>query len=104
MNRLLSILNIEFLIKEDAFKNWRMILFLSFLALVMIGSGHRADRKIFRISALNSEIKQLKSDFIKVKKDLLILKKESSITTTLAEKGVGPAKTPPVKINFIHEQ
>ena len=31
MNMILSILNIEFLVKDDAFKNWRMILFLSFL-------------------------------------------------------------------------
>ena len=33
MNNLRSIINIEFLVKEDAFKNWRMILFLSFLAV-----------------------------------------------------------------------
>jgi hypothetical protein len=42
MNKILSILNIEFLVKDDAFKNWRMILFLSFLALIMIASGHSA--------------------------------------------------------------
>ena len=28
MNNLRSILNIEFLVKEDAFKNWRMILMM----------------------------------------------------------------------------
>ena len=54
MKRLLSILNIEFLIQEDALKNWRMILFLSALALIMISSGHSADRKIFKIAALNT--------------------------------------------------
>ena len=64
MKKLLSILNIDFLIHNDALKNWRMILFLSVLTLVMISSGHSADRKIFKIAALNSELKTLKSDFI----------------------------------------
>ena len=53
MKKLLSILNIEFLIRDNAFKNWRMILFLSVLALIMIASGHSADHKIFKIAALN---------------------------------------------------
>ena len=52
MNNLRSILNIEFLIKDDAFKNWRMILFLSLLAVIMISSGHSADNKIFKNSFL----------------------------------------------------
>ena len=103
MKRLLSILNIEFLIQEDALKNWRMILFLSALALIMISSGHSADRKIFKIAALNTEIKALKSDFIEAKKQLLVLKKESNITLLLADKGIGPAKNPPLKIVVINE-
>ena len=103
MKRLLSILNIEFLIQEDALKNWRMILFLSALDLIMISSGHSADRKIFKIAALNTEIKALKSDFIEAKKQLLVLKKESNITLLLADKGIGPAKNPPIKIVVINE-
>ena len=85
MNNLRSILNIEFLVKDDALKNWRMILFLSFLAVIMISSGHNADKKIFKIASLNTEIKVLKSEFIEVKKQLLILKKESTVTKVLAE-------------------
>src|SRR5210317_2592315 len=103
MKKLLSILNIDFLIHNDALKNWRMILFLSVLTLVMISSGHSADRKIFKIAALNSELKTLKSDFIEAKKQLLVLKKETNITRVLAEKGVGPAKTPPIKIVLTNE-
>ena len=60
MKQLLSFLNIEFLIKDDALKNWRMILFVSFLALLIISSGHLADRKIFKIAQLNNELKEMK--------------------------------------------
>ena len=76
MNNLRSLLNIDFLVRENAVKNWRMILFLSFLAVIMISSGHSADKKIFKIASLNTEIKALKSDFIEGKKELLRLKKE----------------------------
>ena len=103
MKKVLSILNIEFLIRDNAFKNWRMILFLSVLALIMIASGHSADHKIFKIAALNNEIKTLKSDFIELKKQLLFLKKEGNITRALADRGVGPAKNPPIKIVIIDE-
>lgn len=103
MNKILSILNIEFLVKDDAFKNWRMILFLSFLALIMIASGHSADRKIFKIASLNTDIRTLKSDFIEGKKVLMVLKKETTVTQVLSEKGIGPSSTPSIKITFSDE-
>lgn len=103
MKNLRSILNIEFLVKEDALKNWRMIVFLSVLAVIMISSGHSADKKIFKIASLNTEIKALKSDFIEAKKELLVLKKESSVTRVLAEQGVRPAFQQPIKITIANE-
>ena len=75
-----------------------MILFVSILAIIMISSGHSADRKIFKIAAINYEIRLLKSDFIEGKKTLLVLRKETYITQILSSKGIGPASTPPIKI------
>tara|TARA_B100000886_G_C20049330_1_gene337044 strand:+ start:63 stop:374 length:312 start_codon:yes stop_codon:yes gene_type:complete len=98
MKNLKSLLNIDFLVKDNSSKNWKMILFISMLAVIMISSGHSADKKIFRISSLNNNIKSLKSDFIQVKKELLVLKKESSITQKLLSKGLAPASLPPIKI------
>ena len=98
MKKLKSFLNIDFLIKDNSSKNWKMILFISTLAVIMISSGHSADKKIFRISSLNTSIKSLKSDFIQIKEELLILKKESSITQKLLSRGVVPASLPPIKI------
>jgi len=98
MKRLLSILNIEFLIKEDSFKNWRMILFISTLALIMISSGHSADRKIFLIANLNSEIIALKSQFIETKTNLMNLKKETNVVKKLSSGGIKPSSNQPIKI------
>jgi isopentenyl phosphate kinase len=98
MNKLLSFLNIEFLIKDNALKNWRMILFLSLLALVIISGGHSADRKIFQIAKLNNELKEMKSNFVEKRAYLMELKMESRVTESLKEKGIKPAKNPPIKL------
>jgi hypothetical protein len=98
MKKLLSILRMEFLVNDVAFKNWRVILFLSFLSLIMIASGHAADRKIFQIAYLNDEIKMLKSEFVEQRTALMNLKMETKIMKELGPLGIGPAKTPPVKI------
>ena len=47
MKNLKSFLNIDFLVKDNSSKNWKMILFISMLAVIMISSGHSADKKDF---------------------------------------------------------
>ena len=98
MKRFLYLLKMEFLINDEAFRNWRMIIYLSILALTMIASGHSADRKIFKIAQLNDKLKMLKSEFIEQRTDLMDLKMETKIIKELQPMGIGPAKTPPIKI------
>lgn len=98
MKQILSLLNIEFLIKEDALKNWRLLLFLSFLALLIIASGHSADKKIYEIARLNNELKEIKSEFVEKRAHLMQLKLETQIIKRLSEKGIAPANQPPIKL------
>ena len=98
MKKLLSILRMEFLVNDYAYKNWRVILFLFLLSLIMIASGHAADQKIFQIAQLNDELKMLKSEFIEQRTALMNLKMETKIARELSPMGIGPAKTPPIKI------
>ncbi|PDH46132.1 MAG: S-adenosyl-methyltransferase [Flavobacteriales bacterium MED-G15] len=98
MKSLISLLKMEFLVNDESFRNWRMIIYLSLLALIMIASGHGTDRKIFRIAQLNDDLKMLKSEFIEQRTNLMNLKMETKITRELESIGVGPAKSPPIKI------
>jgi len=93
-----SILKGTFLVSDDSFKNWRMIIFLSFLAIVMIASSHSADRKVHEIARLAEEVKEYRSAFIDGRSILMELKMESSIRQKLASKEVFPSKEPPKKI------
>ena len=93
-----SILKGTFLISDDSFKNWRMIIFLSFLAVVMIASSHSADRKVHEIARLNNEVKELRSAFVDGRKKLMGIKMESSVLQKMSEKGIKPSVIPPKKI------
>ena len=95
---LYSILKGKFLISDDSFKNWRVILFISALAIVMIASSHSADKKVHEIAELNNEAKELRSIMVEGRKKLMELKKESSITQKMIEKGISPSVIPPKKI------
>lgn len=93
-----SVLRGTFLISDDSFKNWRLILFLSTLAVIMIASSHSADRKVYEIANLKEEVKELRSAFVEGRKTLMELKKESSIRRKLFDKGLAPSEAPPKKI------
>lgn len=93
-----SILKGKFLISDDSFKNWRIILFISTLAIIMIASSHSADKKVHEIARLNNEVKELRSAFVDGRSKLMRLKMESSIASKMSEKGIVSSVIPPQKI------
>lgn len=95
---LLNILKGQFLISGDAPKNWMFIIFTSFLATIMIGSSHSADKKVHDITALNEEVKELRSEFVDVRSDMQQLKLESTVRRIVEEKGLYPSEVPPKQI------
>ncbi len=96
--RVYDVLKGKFLVDEDAPKNWKLLIFLAGLALVMIASSHSIDRKIQKIATLNKKTRELNSQFIATRSELMKLKMESSITKKLQEKGLYISNTPPQKI------
>ena len=97
-NNFYNILKGKFLVSDGAFKNWRFIIFLSALALIMIASSHSADKKVHRIARLNDDVKELKSEYLDVRMMLMQSKMESKIISAMAEQGLQPSITPPKKI------
>ena len=83
---------------DDSFKNWRMIIFISVLAVIMIASSHSADKKVHEIARLNNDVKELRSAFLDGRKKLMGIKMESSVIRKMKEKGLAPSLIPPKKI------
>ncbi len=87
-----------FLVQDGAVKNWRFILFLFFLAIVMITASHQVDRKVMKIAMLNEEVQELRSCFVETRSTLMKDRMESTLKAKLAKKGLIVSKTPPIKI------
>ena len=101
---LLDILKGKFLVSGDAPKNWLFIIFVSFLATIMIGSSHSADKKVHQIAALNEEVKELRSQFLDGRTEVQQMRLESKIAEVLSEKDIYPSEVPPRKIKVMTQK
>lgn len=95
---ILDLLKGKFLVSGDAPKNWRFLLFASFLAAVMIASSHRADKKVLQIAVLSEEVRKLRSQFVDGRSQVQQLKLESTLRKAVAAQGLSPSEDPPKKI------
>jgi cell division protein FtsL len=78
--------------------SWRMILFISSLAILVIYSSHRVDQKVFEISRLNEGLKDLRSKHIDMRTQLMSLSKTTRVAKDVAKSGLFEALDAPYKI------
>ena len=93
----------SFLTDEFAFKNWKIILFVVALLLIMISSGHSAEKKVYKISELNKRKRELRAKSLDIETMLTRMEMESSIREAVRSRGLKPSKTPPKKIKVTYK-
>ena len=93
-----SILKGTYLVNAGAYKKWRLILFFSSLALIMIASSHSADGKVHHIAKLQEDVKALRSEYVEKRAQLMGLKMESNLRDLMKDKDLFPSHTPQIKI------
>jgi hypothetical protein len=93
-----NILKAQFLINDNAVKNWRFIVFVILLAIIMIANTQRYEQKIFRIVELTNNVKELRSEFVDRRSELMKLKMESTVSAKMEKIKIFPSTVPPVKI------
>jgi hypothetical protein len=99
-----GLLKAKYLVDDGSMKNWRFIVFLILVSIFMIANTHNYEQKIFRISALESEIKELRSEFVDRRSELMELKMESTVSRKMEEREIFPSTVPPKKIEVIKEE
>jgi len=99
-----NILKAKFLVDEDASRNWKFIVFLIVLAMVMIYNIHNYEQKVFYILNLTKETKELRAEFIDRRSEFMKLKMESTISAKMESRKVFPSEVPPVKIKVIQKK
>nr|WP_317631652.1 FtsL-like putative cell division protein [uncultured Flavobacterium sp.] len=99
-----SVLKAKYLSDKDAQQKWIFILFLLFLGILMIANSHLYESKSLKITSLNEEVKDLRSQFVDKRSELMEMKMESSISKKMERKGIYPSEVAPVKIKVKNNQ
>ena len=99
-----AILKAKYLIHDDAIKNWRFIVFLVVLVILMIANTQRFEQKVFEINELNNQVKELRSEFVDKRSELMKMKMESTVAKKMETKQIFPSTVPPVKIKVKKEE
>lgn len=97
-NGVYDILKARFLIEDDSIKNWRFIVFLIVLAIIMIANTQSFEKKVYKINELTNQVKELRSEFVDRRSELMKLKMESTVSEKMVEKQIFPSTVPPTKI------
>lgn len=94
----------SFLTDQSALKNWRIIIFVVALLLIMISSAHSADKKVIKISELNKKKRELRAESLDTETILTRMEMESSVREKAKKQGLKPSETPPKKIKVTYKK
>lgn len=87
-----------FLSNDSVVKHVPFILFLSVIAILYIANGYWADDKVRQVNKLTSQLKELRSEYISTKSDLMFVSKQSEVAKSAEKLGLKEPLTPPMKI------
>jgi len=82
----LNIVNGNVFTREAVVRSMPFLLFLALLALIYISNGFLTEGGVREINKLNSEIKELRSEYITTKSDLMHHSKQSELVELIKEK------------------
>ena len=89
-----------FLTNESTLKHIPFILFLAFIAILYIANGYHADDKIREVNKITNELKELRSEYISTKSDLMFVSKQSEVAKSVEPMGLKEPIVPPIKIEL----
>lgn len=98
-NTMQKVADFDFNISRDGMlKQIPFAIFIVFLLLIHIWNAHNVEKVIRRTDKLNSEIKELRSEYISILSELMSESKQSAVAAKLDTLGIKELTTPPFKI------
>lgn len=95
---LASIFSGSFLSNEKSFAHVPFILFVTALTILYIANGYYADDKVREFNKSTNQLKELRSEYISTKSELMFASKQSEVAKAVAEQGLLEPVVPPKKI------
>lgn len=87
-----------FFTEASAIKWFPFLIFLVFIAMVYIGNRHFAEKNVREIDKLNRELKELRSEYMTNKAELMYKSNQTELAKSLEITGIKESKVPPIKI------
>ncbi len=89
-----------FLSDDRAVQHVPYILFLGVIAMLYIANGYHADDKIREVNKVSNQIKELRTEYISSKSDLMFISKQSEVAKAVEEIGLKEPVVAPMKIEL----
>jgi hypothetical protein len=99
-----NVLDGSFLTKENVLNNVPFMGFLFLIAIVYISNSYYAEKNLRNSAKLNRELKELKSEFISTRSELMFVSKQSEVAKAVNSIGLYESVAPPKKIVVEPEQ
>jgi hypothetical protein len=93
-----SVFSGTFLTNEKTLKHLPFILFLALIAIFYIANGYYADDKIREVNKISNQLKELRSEYISTKSELMFASKQSEVAKSAEQLGLKEPVVPPLKI------
>ncbi len=87
-----------FLSDDRAVQHMPFVMFLGLLAILYIANGYYADDKIREVNKVTNQIKELRTEFISSKSDLMFVSKQSEVAKAVEPLGLKEPVVAPMKI------
>ncbi len=95
-----SVVSGSFLSRDETLRFMPFVLFLSLLAVLYIANGYYSEAKMRKQNKLTEELKDLRSEYIITKSDLMFISKQSEVAKAAAMLGIKESVVPPKKISI----
>ena len=93
-----SLFSGSFLTKENTIRHLPFLVFLTVIGLGYIANGYYAEKTVRDINRVTNELKELKSQYVITKSDLMFISKQSEVAKSVAGFGIKESVSPPKKI------
>ena len=95
---LLSIMDGSFLTTENVVRNLPFILFFMGIGIMYIANSYYAEKTIIQINKTGNDLKELRSEYITGKSELMKRSKQSEVATLAIQNNLKESVEPPKKI------
>ena len=89
-----------FLSDDRATQHVPFILFLGLIAILYIANGYYADDKIREVNKVSNQLKELHTEYISSKSDLMFVSKQSEVAKAVLPMGIKEPVVAPMKIEM----